>query len=266
MGGLRIGSVLAGLGVLTLLALFAVPARSIQAQPVAAPGELTFFKECEDGLTGTFPVLLDFEFEPDDINEDNGPINEDTAFDTFVMVTCGENVGLGAGDLANVFAYIELVCALDCPVGFAGTVSLTELGLPAGTTTEFAGNFEGICDGAGTLDIVDTSGDLGAFFAETGLVCEIINTPGEDDDEDDGDGGIDIDNTNNNNIDIDNTNTNTNTNNNTNVNENKNENTNVNNNTNTNTQNQTNNQSQNNSNNQTNNINSSPHVNIDFDD
>jgi hypothetical protein len=264
MAGLRIGSVLAGLGVLTLLALFALPARSIQAQPVATPGELTFFKECEDGLTGTFPVLLDFEFEPDDIDEGNGGINEDTAFDTFVMVTCGENTGLGAEDLANVFAYIDLVCELDCPVGFAGTVELTELGLPEGTTTEFAGNFAGICDGAGTLDIVDTSGELGAFFAETGLVCEIVNTPGDDDDADDGDGGIDIDNTNNNTIDIDNTNTNTNTNNNTNVNENKNENTNVNTNVNTNTQNQSNHQSQNNSNNQTNNIDSSPHVNIDI--
>jgi hypothetical protein len=261
MGRLRIGSVMAGLAVLTLLALFAPPARSIQAQPVATPGELTFFKECEDGLTGTFPVLLNFEFEPDDIDEDNGAINEDTAFDTFVMVTCGENVGLAAEDLANVFAYIELVCALDCPEGFAGTIQLTELGLPEGTTTEFAGNFEGICDGAGTLDIVDTTGELGAFFTETGLVCEIINTPGGDDD--DGD-GIDINNTNNNNIDIDNTNTNTNTNNNTNVNENKNENTNINNNANTNTQNQSNHQSQENTNNQTNNIDSSPHVNIDF--
>jgi len=162
------GSLLTSVVVLTVVFAAGMPERSAQAQGTAQPETLGFFKECV-GLEGDFDFLLVFEF----VNGVAAP--ED--FDRTITLTCGENFYLDIEDLAGPLAYVASECAGDnCPPGFDGTIAVEEQDLPAGTTTTFAGNFTAVCDGTNTIDIVDQTGALAAFFGSTGLLCEITNT------------------------------------------------------------------------------------------
>ena len=266
MISLRTASLVTGLFALVLLAAFQASVRVASADtPSPQAGLVIIHKHCEpDGAVGTFPVALDFEFEPGDLTE-IVPIDENTAFDNDTLeISCGDNdsttadgdtISLAVGtDLGGLPAWYAEVG----PMVDSATVTIREFDLPEGVTATYAG-----CD----FDEADIQ------TITLGWVCVITNTIEEPDD-DDGDDpdcpcdccgfdlDLDIDNDNTNVISIDNDNTNDNANDNANENDNENANENENNNENTNTQNQTNNQDQDNENKQTNNITSGPEVNI----